>query len=273
MKQAAGIHLAPEREAALRTAQALLDQLRSQDQARQLHRSLHRLRLEPMVVLETGAIALLMTVALVLARPALMDAWQSAILWWGSHLGVPLQVTEYGLRRDWSFLAETVSLVPGPLTGVLTAAAVIAAFASTYWMGDRLVPLKYLVRTLCVVQASALLFFMFVPSLFPYTVGGHLDAMLESGYYLMLALPTLLAVGYVILRLPLHRKLLDPLLLLAYFAVMLPHKALLHVLVLQHFSVLFMPLLYLCFGLLFDLMLFVALYSWLVSLAPRRAVS
>ena len=127
-------------------------------------------------------------------------------------------------------------------------------------------------RTLCVVQGSALLFFMFAPDRFPYTMTGHLAAMLNAGFHLMLAMPLLLALGWGVLRLPLHQKLLYPALMVAYFAVMLPHKALLHAVVVQHLSALFMPLLYLCFGAVMDLMVFVALYSWLVSRAPAQAL-
>lgn len=264
--------LGPEHQRLVRAAAALLRYARSQGHQHSLHRSLQHLELGPRGLLEALGIGAALTLAVWLAQPVLMSSWERLILWWAERLHVPLMITEEGLLREWTLLAEAGSLVPGPVTGVLTAAAVMGAFAGTYWLKDHLTPLKYLVRTICVVQASALLFFMFVPSLFPYTVGGHLSAMLASGYYLMLALPVLLALGYAVLRLPLARKALEPALMLLYFALMLPHKALLHVVVLQHFSVLFMPLLYLCFGLVFDLMLFVALYSWIVSRVPREAV-
>jgi hypothetical protein len=123
-----------------------------------------------------------------------------------------------------------------------------------------------------VVQASALLFFMAYPTSFPYTITGHLAATLNAGFYLMLAVPVLLALGWGVLRIPLHQKLLVPMFMIAYFAVLLPHQALLHALVVLHFSALFMPLLYLCFGAVLDLMIFVALYSWLVSRVPAQAL-
>lgn len=263
--------LQPEHQRLVQGAADLLRHARSQGHQTTLHRSLQHLEFGARGLLEALAIGAVLTVAVWVARPAVMRGWEHLILWWAAQLHVPLVIAEEGLLRQWTLLAEAGSLVPGPVTGVLTAAAVMGAFAGTYWLSDRLTPAKYLVRMLCVVQASALLFFMFVPSQFPYTVGGHVSAMLQSGYYLMLALPLLLALGYGVLRLPLVRKVMEPTLMLGYFALMLPHKALLHVLVLQHFSVLFMPLLYLCFGLVFDLMLFVALYSWMVSRVPGEA--
>lgn len=232
-----------------------------------LHRSVRRLRpgratLAVALVLAAGA-----TLAVWRARPMVEAAWERLVLWWAQALRIPLAVEDDGALRRWVYLADAQSLLPGPTTGVISTVVVIVAFASTWRMPDRFMPLKYLVRILCVVQGSALLFFMAMPGRFPYTVGAHLSAVLTAGYGLVLVLPALLALGYGVLELPVRRKLADPLLLLAYFALAVPHKAVLHVLVLQHLSVLFMPLLYLCFGLLFDVMLFVALYSWLVSRA------
>jgi hypothetical protein len=129
------------------------------------------------------------------------------------------------------------------------------------------------VRALCVVQATAVLVFALAPSLFTYTIPGHMQAMLKAGYDLMLAEPALLALGYGILRIPALHRMFHPALVLGYFALLVPHQAVLHALVLQHLSVLFMPLLYLCFGVVFDVMVFVALYSWLVSRVPADAVS
>lgn len=232
-----------------------------------------RLRLTPRVALELLLMAVLPCALLLVLRNPLMSLWHRIMLWWSERLALPLELVRTGdaATLEWQ-VSYAGALVPGPVTGVLTAAGVIAAFASTWWMSDRQIPLKYLVRTLCVVQGSALLFFMFAPDRFPYTMTGHLAAMLNAGYYLMLAMPLLLALGWGVLRLPLHHKLTYPALMVAYFALMLPHKALLHAVVVQHLSALFMPLLYLCFGAVMDLMVFVALYSWLVSRAPAQAL-
>lgn len=232
------------------------------------------LRMTPRGALELLLMAVLPCAALLALKPQLMAAWHGTMLWWSERLALPLGLVRTGDTASLEWLVGyTGALVPDPITGVVTAAVVIAAFASTWWMSDRQVPLKYLVRTLCVVQASALLFFMFSPNRFPYTMTGHLAAMLNAGFYLMLAMPLLLALGWGVLRVPLYQKLLYPALMLAYFAVMLPHQALLHAVVVQHFSALFMPMLYLCFGAVLDLMVFVALYSWLASLAPIQALT
>jgi hypothetical protein len=227
-----------------------------------------------------GALALLLGVllpcaALLVLKPQLMAAWHGTMLWWSERLALPLGLVRTGdtAALEWRG-SDPVSLMPDPLTtGVVIATVVIGAFAGTFWMNDRQGPMKLLVRTLCAVQASALLFFMFMPERFPHTLSSHLNALLNAGFYLMLALPPLLALGWGVLRLPLQRRLLYPALMLLYFAVMLPHKAVLHALVVQHFSALLMPMLYLCCGAVLDLLVLVALCAWLTGLPPAQALA
>jgi hypothetical protein len=238
------------------------------------HRSLLSTRWSLPGLLGTLLMAVLPVASLLVLQAPLREAWQGLLLWWAEHLGLPLVLALDNGQPGLAWLSGSGNaLLPSSTVGAVTATAVLGALAATYRFSDRQLPLKYLVRVLCVVQATALVFFLIAPSGFAYTLSGYLAASLDAGFVLMLVLPLLLAIGWGVLRLPLHQKLFYPLLMLGYFALMVPHKALLHLLLLQHMSVLFMPLLYLCFGSVLDLMLFVALYSWLASQAPADAVA
>ena len=89
----------------------------------------------------------------------------------------------------------------------------------------------------------------------------------------MVATPVMLAMGYYILNQSLLTKLLHTALILAFFAILVPHQVLAQAFIMQHLSVLFMPVLYICFGAVFDALIFVALYSWAVSNAPMKATT
>ena len=78
-------------------------------------------------------------------------------------------------------------------------------------------------------------------------------------------------MGYYILNQSLLAKLGYTLLILAFLTIMVPHQVLVQALIMQHLSVLFMPVLYICFGAVFDALVFVALYSWAASNAPADA--
>lgn len=266
------VHLNAAQQDALGKARIRLQQARSLLPGNGLHRSLLRTGYSFGSVFGIVLMAALPCAALWALRMPLMDAWHNLLFWWAERLELPLAwVTLDGVRS--MVWAGGKAQLPSELTLALTAIAVLLAWAATARFSDRMMPLKYLVRVLCGVQATALVFFALLPGRFAYTLSGYLSATLDAGFFLMLVLPILLALGWGVLRLPVYQKVLYPALLLVYFAVMVPHKALLHLLVLQEFSVLFMPMLYLCLGAVLDLMIFVALYAWLASHAPVDAMA
>jgi hypothetical protein len=140
-------------------------------------------------------------------------------------------------------------------------------------MRGRMFPLKYLVRILCVVQGFALVFFWLLPNSFPYDVSNHINDLASMGSVMLLAIPVMLALGYYVLNIGLGTKFLHTALILMYFVVMVPFQIIAHALILQYGSLLFMPVLYICFGTLFDMLIFVALYSWAASNAPAQATA
>lgn len=204
----------------------------------------------------------------------LMAFWQWVVSAWSGVLGLSLS-TRLSAQGDTLFWTATGD---GSFAPSLTQIAATAVLAAAVWLGssrlsDRFHPLKISLRALCLIQWSACLFFWLAPASFPYTISSHASALMGMGFGFMLAIGPMLALGWGILRMPLLHKILAPLAVLAYFALMLPHKTLLHVWLLEHLSILLMPLLFLCFGALLDLWIFVALYAWLASNTPVLAHS
>lgn len=207
-----------------------------------------------------GLIGLLLgaslSLSLVMLRAELLQLWQAVILFWRLRLGLP--VLENAI----------MPVASGTLLAITSAAAVLAWTWSGTWH-ERLWPARVMVRAMCLVQGSACAFFALAPARFPYGLGQHLQTLLWLGAEFMVAIPLMLCLGWGVLRLPWTLKLMAPLAVLLYFAVWLPHQVLLHAWLLLHASVLFMPLLFLCFGLLLDGWIFIAIYAWLASLTPR----
>ena len=202
-------------------------------------------------------------------RTELLQGWQDLLESWLQALGLPLQL---GLQAG---TAQLIGLRPDDVTpapslqalGFTALCVVLAWWGSARWP-DRMLPLRVLVRALALVQAAALLFLLLLPAQFPYTLTTHLSTLLNLGYGFLLAVPVLLALGWGVLAVPLWQRLCVPLAVVAYLALLMPHKALLQVWLLAHSSVLHMPVFYVALGPLLDLMVFVALYGWLLSLRP-----
>lgn len=199
----------------------------------------------------------------------LMAFWHWVVSAWSGALGLSLstRISAQGDSLLWSATGD------GSFAPSLTHIGATALLAAAVWwvsgrLSDRFHPLKISLRALCLIQWSACLFFWLTPASFPYTISSHASALMGMGLGFMFATGPLLALGWGILKLPLLHKTLAPVAVLTYFALMLPHKALLHVWLLEHLSILFMPLLFLCLGALLDLWIFVALYAWLASSTP-----
>lgn len=206
-----------------------------------------------------------------LLKPHVMALWNNLIGFWADRLGLSLSAGALGMDTAPVLTrGSDGTALPSRLTLLWTWVGLALVWVSSHFFSDRFHPLKILLRALCLIQASACLFFMFAPASFPYTVTRHVHALLDLGYGLMLASGPLLALGWGVLQPALWTRVLAPLAVLAYLAWMLPHKVLVHAWVLEKGSALFMPLLFLCFGALLDLWIFIALYGWLASRLPLR---
>lgn len=266
----------PTRDQAYQIALATLQQARQQAGNIPQHRALKRMALRPGLLLQVVALPLLLTAAVYAGKPWLFAFWRQCLGLWAGLLNLPLHITPPAERGDalgvqWMVANEWVNL---PSDGMLfsVAALTLLGWVLSYSLQGKALPLQYLLRIVCGVQALALLFFWWVPAQFPYTVQRHLLDLANIGYLTLLATPVMLAMGYYMLRVPLAHKLLCTALILAYFAVFVPHQLVLHAFLLHHFSLLLMPLLYIVFGALFNMLVFVALYAWFASLAPADAM-
>ena len=195
--------------------------------------------------------------------------WQWIVSLWANALELSIREHFPNIGSDFSWeVVKDGSVAPSDYLLSLTLFTTVAIYAVTYFFSDTFFPLKIIVRALCLIQVTAVLYFFAFPASFPYTVTSHITSLLKVGFYYMMAIAPMLAVGLGILKIPNLQRYAAIAGVLVYFSVMLPHKALLHALILESTSVLFMPILFLCFGSLIDLMIFISLYAWLVSLTP-----
>lgn len=231
------------------------------------HRAITPLKVTPWLLAQAIVLPLVLCALLWWARPVVLDAWRQYILWWSTGLGLPFGWGVDGSGRSTLALPTGVagSLLPATTTLLVTAAAVLAALALSLRMRNGSLPLKYPLRIVCMVQAVALACFWLAPQAFPYSLARHSEELMTIGYVVVLATPIMLGIGYYILNQRLWTKLAHTAVILGFFGVLVPHQVLAQAFILQHLSILFMPVLYICFGAVFDALVFVALYSWTVS--------
>ncbi|MEO6017326.1 MAG: hypothetical protein ABIP46_08720 [Polaromonas sp.] len=239
------------------------------------HRAITPLKVTPYLLAQAIVLPLLLCGLLYWGKPFLLDFWRDCVLFWSRGLNLPFGLSTH-INGDGQFALllsgdMQPSLMPSPMTLLVTGVVTVVAFVLSLGMKKAQLPLKYPLRIVCIIQFVTVLYFWLRPGSFPYSIARHSEELMTIGYVVMLTTPVMLAVGYYILNQSLVVKLFHTALILLFFAIMVPHQVLVQAFLMQHLSVLFMPVLYICLGAVFDALVFVALYSWAVSEAPLDA--
>jgi hypothetical protein len=229
-----------------------------------MHRALAHFHLRPMNLVTAVSLFLLFSYLWFACLPRVCQFW-SRVFKIGIQL-LPLRA-ELGSHRITSSVELDIpflrldSVLPGARIWWLTCAVTILLFVATYFLSQRWTPVVYLVRGILFVQATALLYFALRSAHFPHTSDSYMEGLVASAIGLISAVPALYGLIYYIFDFGLLRKALLTTLTMAHLTLFLPFQVLLQALVLQK-TVLFMPLLYIVFGLPVDILLIIALYSW-----------
>jgi hypothetical protein len=152
-------------------------------------------------------------------------------------------------------------VLPSPLIWCLTCGCTLLALALSSFFSQRMMPVAYLVRAILLVQASALLYFALWPSHFSHTPGSYMEGLTSAGLCLISIVPFLFACTYYIFDFGLWPKAFLTVLTMAHLVLFFPLQILVAALILER-SVLFMPVLYIVFGMPLDVLLIIAFYSW-----------
>lgn len=234
----------------------------------------HRAMLQIRRSRSTAAGGLLLPLFFTLVQAALLGPtlrlWRALFEFWSARL-------ELGLRIGVRILHLGVAAVSLPQVSrvqVLFSSdawwailgACLLLFLSTYLVRPgRWLPLIYSVRAAVIVQGTALAVFALAPASFAWTAEDHVNTGLLVSVWLLFLIPWFLGLTHYLFDFPLRRKVVLTLVILAYFTLAMPVQYLLHLYVLQHCSLLLLPVLYLLFGLFLDVLLLVALYAWGMS--------
>ena len=222
-------------------------------------------RLATTLTLGAGGLA-----ALVLALPALGTLW-----FWifrevrdrvfpGIPLGDQTFTLPFGIELTLPVLAVGTPL-PDQATLLVAGGITAAVVLATFLLSERWIPLRYLLRLLAFLQATAIAFFAVAPEAFPYRLQDHVFLLLAAGLVVMALVPLVLSFTLHVFDLAFWRKTLVTVALLAHLSIFLPLQVLLHVGLVLQGTALLMPVLFLMFGLLLDVLILVAFYGWALS--------
>lgn len=242
-----------------------------------MHRALAHFRLGPMNLAAAISLFVFFSSVWLFVLPGLCRFW-ARILAAGIRL-LPLRAElalsqhrlASSIRFDIPYL-RMEPVLPTPETWWLAGVATLLLFAATFFLSKKWIPIIYLARGVLLVQVSGLLYFALLPARFPHTPDSYIEGLISSGTALISTVPLLLGLVYYIFDFGLLRKALLTCITMAYLTLFLPFQILLQALVLQK-TVLFMPVLYIVFGIPLDILIIVAFYSWAMTWSFRPVKS
>jgi hypothetical protein len=222
-------------------------------------------RLLTTLVLSLGGLALV-----IVALPWLGRFWQILFERVRDFAGIaaPLGDQQFFLPGGIGFTLPVIALTtPIPDARALWIAGIVsvAVAALSFALPQRFIPLRYFLRLLALLQGTAILFFAASPEPFPYRLIDHVLVLETAGLVVMGLVPLLLGFTLHVFDLALWKKVLLTLGVLAHLAVFVPLQALVHTWLVMRGTAVVMPVLFLVFGLLLDVLIFVAFYGWALS--------
>ena len=114
------------------------------------------------------------------------------------------------------------------------------------------------------VPATALAYFAILPARFPHTPDSYMQGLVTAGIALISSVPLLFGLTFYIFDFGLLKKAFLTAITMTHLALFLPLQVLLQALFLQN-TVLFMPVLYIIFGMPINILIIIAFYSWGMS--------
>jgi len=234
-----------------------------------MHRALRSMNFRRSIVMTMVLLPLIFSFALWVSMEPITSLWAKIFDFWIWKLELKGHVSYLPL----SIFGQQV-YIPYPNLPIIepTSADVwmnllvsIFILVVSLFLPKRYAPALYLLRAAMAIQISASAYFLWRPEGLPYDIGNYVAGMLVVGLYIMLLITPMLAAIYYVFGFAFWRKLVATVLILGYFVIALPFQYLVHAIIICYWSPLFMPLLYLLFGALLNVLMFVSWYSWAMT--------
>lgn len=212
-----------------------------------------------------------------LFMPMILTLWSVIFEFWMSHIYQgnvdykTVRILGQNLYMPYPFLGAQM---PTEEMVYINLIVCVIAFLVSFLVPARAAPVNYLMRAILLIQASASLDRIISPENFSYTLPIYLVDALSLSIYMIFLLPVVLGFVYYIFDFHLWKKILLTIGMLAYFLLTIPCQYMLHAFIVHEWTLLFLPLMYLMFGTLLNVLMFVSIYglgmSWKSSKQVRQ---
>ncbi len=241
------------------------------------HRSIRRFRLRWHVLALDAAMLTALSVALWFSLRWVLEFWAQQFEFWGSRTGLVALGTGASVQLSAAagmpkLVFNTVSVFPSATLWWASTLLSLVLWVGASRMSRERLPLIYFLRLLLLVHATALLYFYVWPDRLPIATADYLSNLFQQTTYLLLLLPALLGLVLFPFAVPAWARYGAVLASLLFLVLVVPLQAVCSAWLLSTFSVLLLPVMYLFFGLLPQMLALLGIYGFALSLMPPDAV-
>lgn len=172
---------------------------------------------------------------------------------------------EAGIFKVYAPYLKLGAATPTNSEWIVSVIIVAVVFVISLFLPERFIPLSYLLRALALIQVISIAYFLFFGNYYPYSLASYHAVMMLAGLIFTGLVPIIYGLIYYIFDETVTRKLWLTVLTMAHLLVLVPLQYFTHAYLIQAFSLLYMPILFLMFGLMIDVFILIAFYSWGMS--------
>lgn len=239
-----------------------------------MHRALRSMDLGFLTWATMIALPIFFSFVLWMSLEPITSLWATVFDFWLWKLKIDAHVSYLGMEFFGQLLyipfPDLPTSTPSMTAVWINLVIAIVMMAVTIFLPKSQLPMVYIFRAALFIQMSASVFFFVQPEGLPYDLAHYIGGMLTVGLYIMFLATPLLALIYYVFDFSFMRKFISTILILGYFTLVLPFQYMVHALIISYCSMLFMPTLYLLFGALLNMLMFVGWYSWAMTWRPRN---
>lgn len=237
----------------------------------QSHRAMRTERFTRVRWVEIIGLPLLFDLILLAFLPQVMQFWQWLTAWSIAASNVPADLSSqviagWPLRPlialPWLELSATV---PSYWQWWLNCVACVVLLVLSFLINKENTPMRYVLRLIVIVHGSACLFFALYPAGFTHSLPEYHHTCLETVLILTFLVPWIHSITFNILNKPIVEKILLTAISMAYLLLEAPLHYFLAALVMHFGSLMFMPMLFILFSLMLNVMMLIAFYAWAMS--------
>ena len=233
------------------------------------HRALLTLPMSPKNYVPSIIMAATVFFAYLFALEYVFVAWSWILEWCSNLFNMEIQQGSFGFEVGiFNIYAPYLKLGAATASNFEWSIGVLITVITlliSFFMPDRFLPFAYLLRALAFIQTISILFFLFFSNYFPYSLASYHAVMMLAGLIFIGLIPLIYGLIYYIFDETIVKKLWLTALTMSHLLLLVPLQYFAHAYLIHEFSLMYMPILFLMFGLMIDVFVLIAFYSWGMS--------